>query len=86
MHRYFEHTIWCVLYIGKSMVLSVYITLIIVTGVWKIDQIATLGLFLITVPANGYTCTLHIHSAITRLGLLVCFSRASLAGPVKSRL
>ena len=35
-----------------------------VTGFWKI----TLGLFHIIGPANGYTCTLHIHSAITRFG------------------
>ena len=37
-------------------------------------------------PANGYTCTLHIHSAITRLGWLVCFSRVSFANPVNSWL
>ena len=49
-----------------------------VTGFWKTDQIVTLGLFHFIAPANGYTCTLHIHSAITRLGWLVCFSRASL--------
>ena len=32
--------------------------------------------------ANGYTHTLHIHSAITGLGYLVCFSGASFADPV----
>ena len=37
-------------------------------------------------PASGYTCTLHKHSAITRLGWLVCFSRASFANSVNSRL
>ena len=30
--------------------------------------------------------TLHIHSGITRLGWLVCFSRASFADPVNSQL
>ena len=40
----------------------------IVTGFWKTDQIVTLGLFHFIGPANGYTCTLHIHGAITRLG------------------
>ena len=44
-----------------------------VTGFWKTDRIVTLGLS----PANGYTCTLHIHTAITGLGWLVYFSRAS---------
>ena len=32
------------------------------------DQIVKLGLFNFIDPANGYTCTLHIHNAITRLG------------------
>ena len=45
-----------------------------VTGFWKADWIATLGLIHFIGPANGYTSTLHIHSAITRLGWLVCFS------------
>ena len=53
-----------------------------VTGFWKTDQIVTLGLFHFIGPANGYTCTLHIH--ITKLGGLVCFSRASFADPVNS--
>ena len=48
----------------------------------KTDQIVTLGLFHFIWPANRYTCTLHIHSAITRLGGLVCFSRASFADSV----
>ena len=60
--------------------------LIYVTGFWKTDWIATLGLFHYIGPANGYTCTLHIQSAITRLGWLVCFSRASFANPVNSWL
>ena len=41
-----------------------------VTGYWKTDQIITLGLFHFIGPANGYTCTLHIQSAITRLGYI----------------
>ena len=57
-----------------------------VTGLWKTDQIVRLGLFYYIGPANGYTCTLHIHSAITRLVWLVCFSRASFTHPVNSRL
>ena len=54
-----------------------------VTGFWKTDRIVTLGLFHFIGPANGYTCTQHIRSAFTRLGGLVCFSRASFADPVK---
>ena len=54
------------------------------TGLWRTDRIVTLGLFHFIGPANGYTCTLHIHSEITRLGGLVCFSRASFADPVNS--
>ena len=57
-----------------------------VTGLWKTDQIVTLGLFHFISPANGYTCTLHIHSTVTRLGELVYFSRASFANPVNSWL
>ena len=37
-------------------------------------------------PVNSYTHTLPIHSAITRLGWLVCFSRASFADHANSRL
>ena len=55
-----------------------------VTGFWKTNQIVTLGLFHFIGPANGHTHTLHIHSAITRLGELVCFSIASFADPVNS--
>ena len=40
----------------------------IVTGFWKTDRIVTLGLFHFIGPANGYTHTLHIHTAIIRLG------------------
>ena len=56
------------------------------TGFWKIDRIITLGLLYYIGPAEGYTCTLHIHSAIIRLGGLVCFSRTSFADPVNSWL
>ena len=41
---------------------------IYVTGFWKTDRIVTLGLFHFIGPANGYTHTLHIHTAIVRLG------------------
>ena len=54
------------------------------TGFWKTDRIVTLGLFHFIGPANGYTHTLHIHTAIVRLGWLVCFSRATFADPVNS--
>ena len=60
--------------------------LVYVTGCWKTKPTVTLGLFYFIGPANHYTCTLNIHSAITRLGLLVCFSRASFANPVNSWL
>ena len=60
--------------------------LLCVTGFWKTDQIVTLGLFQFIGPPNGYTHTLHIHSAITRVGYLVCFSGASFADPVNSWL
>ena len=56
------------------------------TGFWKTDRIVTLGLFHFIGPTNGYICTLYIHSAITRLGWLVCFSKANLADPVNSWL
>ena len=42
--------------------------MIYVTGFWKIDQIVTLGLSHFIGPSNGYTHTLHVHSAITKLG------------------
>ena len=54
------------------------------TGFWKTDQIVTLGLFHFIGPANAHTRTLHIHSAITKFGGLVCFSRASFSDPVNS--
>ena len=37
-------------------------------------------------PANAYTHTLHIRTAIIRLGWLVCFSRVTFADPVNSWL
>ena len=39
-----------------------------VTGFWKTDRNVTLSLFHFIVPANGYTLTLSILSATTRLG------------------
>ena len=57
-----------------------------VTGFWKTDRNVTLGLFHFIGPANGYTHTLHIHTAIIRLGWLVCFSRVTFADPVNSWL
>ena len=69
----------CVLILSK-------ITFIKVTGFWKTEQIVTLGLFHSIGPATGYTRTLHNHSAITRLGRLVCFPRVSLANPLNSQL
>ena len=56
------------------------------TGFWKTDQIVTLSLFHFIGPANGHIHTLQIHSTITRLGGLVCFSRASFADSVNSWL
>ena len=44
------------------------------------------GLFYFILLTHGYTRTLHIHSAITRLAWLVCFSGVSFADPVNSRL
>ena len=35
---------------------------------WMTDRNVTLGLFHFIGPANGYTHTLHIHTAIVRLG------------------
>ena len=43
-------------------------TSVYVTGFWKTNQIITLGLFHFIGPNNGYTRTLHIHSASIRLG------------------
>ena len=65
-----------------SQLISSYIHIIsynYVTGFWKTDQIVTLGLLHFIGPAIilvNYTHTLPIHSAITRLDQLVCFSRA----------
>ena len=36
-----------------------------VTGFWKTDQIVTPALFHFIAPANSYTHTLPMHSAIT---------------------
>ena len=44
------------------------IAAIYVTGLWKTDRNVTLGLFHFIGPANAYTHTLHIHTAIIRLG------------------
>ena len=57
-----------------------------VTEFWNTDQIATLGLFHFIGLTNGYTFTLHIYSAITRLGWLVCFFRKSFVNPVNLQL
>ena len=57
-----------------------------VTGFWKTEQIAKLGLFYYIGPANGYTHTLPIYSAIARLGSLVCFFRVSYYDHVNSQL
>ena len=42
--------------------------LLYVTGFWKTDRNVTLGLFHFIGPANAYTHTLHIRTAIIRLG------------------
>ena len=74
---YVPFKLWMICTVPKDI--SLY-----VTGFWKTDQIVTLGLFQFISPANGYTCTLHMHSTITRLGLLVCFSTVSFTDPVNS--
>ena len=61
-----------------------YLVILYVTRFWKTDRIVTLGLFYLIGPANGYNCTLHMHSAITTLGRQVCYSRTSFADPVNS--
>ena len=68
------------------MTLPRYTEYVFVNGFWKADRIVTLGLFHFIGLTNGYTCTLHIHSAITRFDWLICFSRASFANPVNSWL
>ena len=57
-----------------------------VTGFWKTDWNVILGLFHFISPANSYTHTLSIHSAITRLSWLDCFSTVTFTGHVKSQL
>ena len=54
----------------NSMICAFHLCYIISICDWilETDQIITLGLIYFIGPANGYTCTLHIHSAITRLG------------------
>ena len=61
-----------------------FIVISICDWILETDRIVTLGLFHFIGPPNGYTCTLYIHSATTRLGGLVCYSRASFADPVNS--
>ena len=50
------------------LLLSILTQNVFVTGFWKTDRIVTLGLFHFIGPANGYTHTLHIRTAIIRLG------------------
>ena len=59
-----------------------------VTGFLKTDWTVAQGLFDFIGPGNGYTCTQlqYTYSAITRLGWLVCFSRARFANPLNSWL
>ena len=45
-----------------------YVDYVYVTGFWKTDRNVTLGLFHFIGPANAYTHTLHIRTAIIRLG------------------
>ena len=52
------------------------------TGYWKTDH----GLIHFIGPADSFTHTLPIRSSITKLSWLFCFSRASFADLVKSRL
>ena len=68
------------------MLIQLYAWWLYVTEFWKTDQIVTLGLFHFIGPANDYTCTLYIHSIITGLGWLVCFSRVSFANRINSWL
>ena len=58
---YVPFKLWMICTVPKDI--SLY-----VTGFCKTDRIVTLGLFQFIGPANGYTCTLHMHSTITRLG------------------
>ena len=59
------------LFAGRlSIVLALLVdaATIYVTGFWKTNQIVTLSLFHFIGPTNGYTRTLHIHSASIRFG------------------
>ena len=55
--------IYVFMYIYVCMYIYIY-----VTGFWKTDRNVTLGLFHFIGPANAYTHTLHIRTAIIRLG------------------
>ena len=58
------------IYSNRTVIFRTYYTSVIlyyVTGFWKTDQNITLDLFHFIGPANAYTHTLSIHSAITRL-------------------
>ena len=54
--------------------------------IWKTDQNVTLGLFHFIAPADSYTYMPPVHSGITQLSWLICFSRGSFANHVKSWL
>ena len=82
--HYFVKTLGMDLTEIDEVILTYNFIIIYVTGFWKTDQIVTLDLFHFIGPANGHTHTLHIHSVITRLGGLVCFSRESFGNPVNS--
>ena len=56
-----------------------------VIGIWKAIKLLP-SAYSIFCPAIIYTCTLPIHSAITRLDGLVCFSRVSFSDHVNSQL
>ena len=55
------------IYCEKCQIVDGYSKLF-VTGFWKTHQNVTLGLFHFIGPANAYTHTLHILTAIIRLG------------------
>ena len=94
-HTYAWRVVHTALFKSEQLLISLEIVFLpfasncisFVTGFWKTaNRIVTLGLFHFIGPANGYTCTLHIHSAINSLGWLVCFSRVSFADPANSWL
>ena len=61
--------IYIYIYICIYIYIYIYIyNYICVTGFWKTDRNVTLGLFHFMSPANAYTHTLHIRTAIIRLG------------------